>query len=137
MGPRIRLGVDANGGSSGQPPDSALVAIVVAAVAIVIPVMVMLAAAVIALPVSMVEAFPIVTRSYPHGATISRTCPVAVMPTITMAHHEPVAWYPDEPGAGTRRRDTHDTRRRWRSDADSNGNIGGEKTGAYQQQRDQ
>jgi hypothetical protein len=105
------------------------------AVAIVVPTMVVLDAAAITVPVAMIEALPIMARSYPASGGIYRAAPISGMPLITVPYGIPVAVYPDEFGTGTRRENANHSRWRWWADSDSNGNLGEHKSAGQEHQR--
>ena len=93
------------------------------AVAVVIPAMVVLEATAIPFPITAKKTFSIMMGPDPARARVRRTCPVSVMPPIAVAGYKPVAIHPDKIGAGARREDAYNARRRWRADSDSDGNL--------------
>lgn len=93
------------------------------AVAVAIPAMVVLEATAIPFPITAKKTFSIMMGPDPARARVRRTCPVSVMPPIAVAGYIPVAIHPDKIGAGARREDAYDARRRWRADSDSDGNL--------------
>jgi hypothetical protein len=103
---------------------SVVLAVEVATMMIAIPMVVMLATAAIGLPVSLEEALSVVMRSYPMGASIRRTRPVARMPFVMVPDWIPISLYPHEVGIRTRRHGVSHARGwRW-PDSDAYGNIG-------------
>jgi hypothetical protein len=96
---------------------------VVVALVVVVPVVVVLDAAVLAFPIAAVEALTVVTRAYPTSALVGRASPVAAMPTIVAAYGIPVAFDPEELGAGADRANGNDPRRGRGTDYDSDRNL--------------
>ena len=66
------------------------------AVMIFIPTVIMFYAAVFAFPITVVEAFAIVTWADPAGAGVRRARPVAFMPAIVSTHGIPITANPDK-----------------------------------------
>lgn len=113
--------------------------IVIAPVAVVVfvPAMVVFEAAAVAVPVAGEEALAVVTRGDPTGAGVGRPGPITVMPSPTMADGVPIAVHPDKIGSGRDWPDAEHTRRRWRSDLNSNGNLAEDCACGQQEQSEQ
>lgn len=95
----------------------------VVTVSIPIPSMIVFDAAMFAFPVPGVELLPIVPRPYPASAFIRGTRPVTRVPAVSTVHRVLIAVNPNVSGAGSRRTNHDDTRRRRRSNADSNADL--------------
>jgi hypothetical protein len=89
---------------------------IVIAATVPVPVMIMIAPAVIAFPIPLIEAFSIVSRPHPMGASIRRASPVSIVPLVVVAYWIPVALYPDVLRSRAPGLYANDTRRRWRAD---------------------
>jgi hypothetical protein len=110
-------------------------AVVIPAIALVVPMMIVLDAAALAVPVSMIEALSIVARRYPSSGCVCRTAPIAGMPLIVVPYGIPVAVYPDELRTWPRGENANDSRRRGWADSDSDGNLGEHKSASQERQR--
>jgi hypothetical protein len=115
------------------------VAIVIPEIAIVaaVPMVVVLDASAVAIPVAGVETLSIVARGYPASGGVYRPAPISGMPLVVVPDGIPVAVYPDEFRTWTRRKNANHSRRGWRADSDSDGNLGGHKRAGQEQQSDQ
>jgi hypothetical protein len=112
-----------------------MVAVTEVPVSVAVPVMVMFKPAVISVPVTYKELISIVTRRHPAGPRVRWTSPIAFMPPVMSSHRIPITIHPHELGCRSWRQDANHTRRRWRSDSDSNGDLGAERGYAGQQHR--
>jgi hypothetical protein len=83
---------------------------VLIAFTIVIPFMAMLEAAAIAVPVAVIEKAALEAWTYPAGAGIRGTCPVAFVPAVMTANRIPVAFNPEKIGTRRRRWLNYDSR---------------------------
>jgi hypothetical protein len=103
-------------------PAIMFVAIVVIPVSITIPVVVVLNPTSVPVPVTDEISAAFVVRPDPIGSFIGRHCPVALMPPVMVPDRIPVTFHPYEIWSGRLRLDVY-TRRRWRSNHDSNRNL--------------
>jgi hypothetical protein len=108
---------------------------VMIAFTIVIPFMAMLEAAAIAVPVAVIEKAAFEAWTYPAGAGIRGTCPVAFVPAVMTAKRIPVAFNPEKIGTRRRRWLNYDSRRRRRTDSDAHTDLGVCAVAAEQQNR--
>jgi hypothetical protein len=102
---------------------SVVLALTIIAVTVAVPVMVVFAPAAVAIPVPFKEALSVVAGPNPACAGIGWTSPVSGMPPVTVSHRIPVSFHPDEFRAWARREHPNHSRRRWRSDHDSNRDL--------------
>jgi hypothetical protein len=93
------------------------------AVMVAVPVMVVFPPAVIAIPVPFKESLSVVAGTNPTCAGIGRTSPVTLMPLVVVPHRIPVSFHPDEFRAWSWWKHPNNSRRRWRSDHDSNRHL--------------
>jgi len=93
------------------------------AIPVVVPTVIVFESSTIAIPIPTIEALSFVSRAYPARTSIGRSSPVSIVPTIAVAGCIPVAVYPIEIGSRSRWPVPNDTRRRWRANSDSNGNL--------------
>jgi hypothetical protein len=93
-------------------------------VMIMVPMVVVFNSAPVPGPVTPEVPLAIVVRGNPVGSYIGRPSPVVVMPFVMVSHWIPVAFHPYEIWFRLRRLNVHDAGRRWRSDHNSNRNLG-------------
>jgi len=97
--------------------------VVIIAVLIVIPVVIVFDAPVRSIPVASVVPSALVPRRHPVGPNVGRFSPIARVPRVTPGNGIPVAIHPHVGSRWPRRSNDHNTRRRWRPNRDSNGNL--------------
>jgi hypothetical protein len=81
-------------------------------------------AAMVAFPIPIEELLAIVTRPYPASAFIRGTRPVTRVPAIFAVNRVLITVHPNVTGAGRRGANRDDARRRRRSDADTDADLG-------------
>ena len=94
-------------------------AVVVAAVVVVIPLMIVNHTATRSFPIAIKPTLAVVMRGHPNRAFIRRTGPITVVPAIPTPNHVPVTINPGIARAGSDRSDANHARRRRGSDANS------------------
>jgi hypothetical protein len=102
----------------------AIIAMVVA-VPVAIPAVIVFDTTMLPTPIPFVELSAIIPRTYPASSLIGRPGPIAIVPAVTVSCGIPVTIHPNVISARTDRTCVYYARAWWRTDSDSEGNLGG------------
>jgi hypothetical protein len=97
--------------------------IVVIAVSMVIRVVIVFNTAVVSVPVTRIITLAVVMWRNPVCSLVRRSCPIASVPFVMIAHGIPVAFHPHARRFWPRGDNDSHARRRWRPNHDADGNL--------------